>query len=186
VKIIFNSSPLIFLARLHLLEIFLNASDEFYLPEFVIAPPPYPKPDRSLLFQTTEKGDSEALLRSADRTPHRKCDRTLLFQTKGIAPHAGHAIALDYSRQQQGDRTPHRKCYRSFNPTGDRSLLCQITQRQSHLTQEMRSHSTISGNKKAIAHHNSRQQKGDRTSHRKCGHLLILERSHRYCLKLLC
>jgi predicted nucleic acid-binding protein len=36
VKIIFNSSPLIFLARLHLLEIFVNASDEFYLPEFVI------------------------------------------------------------------------------------------------------------------------------------------------------
>ena len=35
-KIIFNSSPLIFLARLHLLEIFVNASDEFYLPEFVI------------------------------------------------------------------------------------------------------------------------------------------------------
>ena len=35
-KIIFNSSPLIFLARLHLLEIFVHASDEFYLPEFVI------------------------------------------------------------------------------------------------------------------------------------------------------
>ena len=35
-KIIFNSSPLIFLARLHLLEIFVNASDDFYLPEFVI------------------------------------------------------------------------------------------------------------------------------------------------------
>jgi len=36
VKIVFNSSPLIFLARLNVLEIFINASDEFYLPEFVI------------------------------------------------------------------------------------------------------------------------------------------------------
>ncbi|GAB4199036.1 MAG: DUF3368 domain-containing protein [Coleofasciculaceae cyanobacterium] len=35
-KIVFNSSPLIFLARLNLLEIFVNASDEFYLPEVVI------------------------------------------------------------------------------------------------------------------------------------------------------
>ena len=35
-KIVFNSSPLIFLARLNVLEIFINASDEFYLPEFVI------------------------------------------------------------------------------------------------------------------------------------------------------
>lgn len=35
-KIVFNSSPLIFLARLNLLEIFIDASNEFYLPEFVI------------------------------------------------------------------------------------------------------------------------------------------------------
>jgi predicted nucleic acid-binding protein len=36
VKIVFNSSPLIFLDRLNLLEIFINVSDKFYLPEFVI------------------------------------------------------------------------------------------------------------------------------------------------------
>jgi predicted nucleic acid-binding protein len=36
VKIVFNSSPLIFLARLHLLKVFVCASDEFYIPEFVI------------------------------------------------------------------------------------------------------------------------------------------------------
>lgn len=34
-KIVFNSSPLIFLARLDYLEIFVDASDEFYLPKFV-------------------------------------------------------------------------------------------------------------------------------------------------------
>ncbi len=37
VKIIFNSSPLIFLARLDYLEKFLEAADEFSLPEFVYA-----------------------------------------------------------------------------------------------------------------------------------------------------
>ncbi|HEY9603714.1 MAG TPA: hypothetical protein V6C85_19010 [Allocoleopsis sp.] len=35
-KIVFNSSPLIFLARLNLLEAFVDESNEFYLPEFVI------------------------------------------------------------------------------------------------------------------------------------------------------
>ncbi len=35
-KIVFNSSPLIFLARLNLLKIFIDVSNEFYLPEFVI------------------------------------------------------------------------------------------------------------------------------------------------------
>lgn len=34
-KIVFNSSPLIFIARLDYLEIFVDASDEFYLPKFV-------------------------------------------------------------------------------------------------------------------------------------------------------
>lgn len=34
-KIVFNSSPLIFLARLSFLEIFVNSSNEFYLPEVV-------------------------------------------------------------------------------------------------------------------------------------------------------
>lgn len=35
VKIVFNSSPLIFLARLGFLEIFINSANEFYLPMFV-------------------------------------------------------------------------------------------------------------------------------------------------------
>jgi predicted nucleic acid-binding protein len=35
VKIVFNSSPLIFLARLDYLEIFVDASEEFYLSKFV-------------------------------------------------------------------------------------------------------------------------------------------------------
>jgi len=35
VKIVFNSSPLIFLARLHFLEKFVNSLGEFYLPEVV-------------------------------------------------------------------------------------------------------------------------------------------------------
>ena len=34
-KIVFNSSPLIFLARLHFLEKFVNSLGEFYLPEVV-------------------------------------------------------------------------------------------------------------------------------------------------------
>lgn len=34
-KIFFNSSPLISLARLNLLEIFVNSLNEFYLPEVV-------------------------------------------------------------------------------------------------------------------------------------------------------
>lgn len=34
-KIVFNSSPLIFLARLNFLDIFLESSDEFYVPEYV-------------------------------------------------------------------------------------------------------------------------------------------------------
>jgi predicted nucleic acid-binding protein len=37
VKIIFNSSPLIFLARLDYLETFVDSVDDFYLPEFVSA-----------------------------------------------------------------------------------------------------------------------------------------------------
>jgi predicted nucleic acid-binding protein len=35
VKFVFNSSPLIFLARLNFLETFVDASDEFYLPDAV-------------------------------------------------------------------------------------------------------------------------------------------------------
>ncbi|MBW4644210.1 MAG: DUF3368 domain-containing protein [Goleter apudmare HA4340-LM2] len=35
-KIVFNSSPLIFLSRLDYLEIFIDCRDEFYLPEFVV------------------------------------------------------------------------------------------------------------------------------------------------------
>jgi len=35
VKFVFNSSPLIFLARLNFLETFVDSSDEFYLPEAV-------------------------------------------------------------------------------------------------------------------------------------------------------
>jgi predicted nucleic acid-binding protein len=35
VKIVFNSSPLIFLARMEFLDKFLDSSDEFYLPIFV-------------------------------------------------------------------------------------------------------------------------------------------------------
>ncbi|AFY34080.1 hypothetical protein [Calothrix sp. PCC 7507] len=34
-KIVFNSSPLIFLSRLEFLDIFLDSDDEFYLPKFV-------------------------------------------------------------------------------------------------------------------------------------------------------
>ncbi|MCW5314415.1 DUF3368 domain-containing protein [Nostoc sp. KVJ3] len=34
-KIVFNSSPLIFLSRLEFLDIFLDSADEFYLPNFV-------------------------------------------------------------------------------------------------------------------------------------------------------
>ncbi|MEW6494604.1 MAG: hypothetical protein AB1589_19105 [Cyanobacteriota bacterium] len=34
-KVIFNSSPLIFLARLEFLDSFLDSPDEFYLPGFV-------------------------------------------------------------------------------------------------------------------------------------------------------
>lgn len=34
-KIVFNSSPLIFLARLNFLERFVNSLDEFYLPKAV-------------------------------------------------------------------------------------------------------------------------------------------------------
>jgi predicted nucleic acid-binding protein len=35
VKIVFNSSPLIFLARLGFLDVFTESADEFYLPNFV-------------------------------------------------------------------------------------------------------------------------------------------------------
>lgn len=34
-KVVFNSSPLIFLSRLEFLDIFLDSADEFYLPNFV-------------------------------------------------------------------------------------------------------------------------------------------------------
>lgn len=35
VRIVFNSSPLIFLARMGFLDRFINSSDDFYLPTFV-------------------------------------------------------------------------------------------------------------------------------------------------------
>lgn len=34
-KVVFNSSPLIFLSRLEFLDIFLDSADDFYLPNFV-------------------------------------------------------------------------------------------------------------------------------------------------------
>ncbi|MHC5829178.1 MAG: DUF3368 domain-containing protein, partial [Nostoc sp.] len=35
-KVVFNSSPLIFLRRLSFLDLFLDSLDEFYLPIFVV------------------------------------------------------------------------------------------------------------------------------------------------------